>query len=169
MLHDAGWVALTLGAYQEAEALLAESVELHRQSGNAGQLGWPLAQLGYTHWLLGDKRRAQAELREVLETSVRQHAFTPLLLALPPIALLLADQGHAERAVELYALAWRNPVLANGQSFIDSFGQRLDAVVAALPPSIAGAAQARGRLLDLWETAAALETELTAYGWGQDV
>jgi tetratricopeptide (TPR) repeat protein len=167
MLHDAGWVALTLGAYQEAEALLAESVELHRQSGNAGQLGWPLAQLGYTHWLLGDKRRAQAELREVLETSVRQHAFTPLLLALPPIALLLADQGHAERAVELYALAWRHPVLANAQSFIDSFGQRLDAVVAALPPSVATAAQARGRLLDLWATAAALEVELRAGDWGQ--
>jgi len=168
MLHVAGWVALTLGAYGEAEALLAESVELHRQSGNAGQVGWPLAQLGYTHWLLGDKLRAQAELLAVLETSVRQRAFTPLLLALPPIALLLAEQGHAERAVELYALAWRHPVLANAQSFIDSFGQRLDAVVAALPPAIAAAAQTRGRLLDLWATAATLDAELRAHGWGQD-
>jgi predicted ATPase/transcriptional regulator with XRE-family HTH domain len=165
MLHYAGWVELTLGAYREAEALLQESVVLHRQSGNAGLLGWPLAQLGYTHWLLGDRRRAQAELLEVIQTSARQQAFLPLLLALPAIALMLAEQGRPERAVELYALAWRHPLLANAQSFIDSFGQPLDAVVAALPPSIAAAAQARGQLLDLWETAAELHAELTAAGW----
>jgi len=167
VLHYAGWVALTLEAYREAEALLEESVVLHRQIGSAGHLGWPLAQLGYTHWLLNDTPRAQAELLHVIEASVRQHAFTPLLLALPPIALMLAEQGRTERAIELYALAWRHPLLANGQSFTDSFGQRLDAVVAILPPDIAAAAQARGRLLDLWETAAALDTELRALGWGQ--
>jgi len=167
VLHYAGWVALTLGAYREAEALLEESVVLHRQTGSVGHFGWPLAQLGYTHWLLDDTPRAQAELLEVIQTSVRQHAFTPLLLALPAIALMLAAQDHTERAVELYALAWRHPLLANAQTFIDSFGQRLDAVVAALPPNIAGAAQARGRLLDLWETAAALEVELRERGWGR--
>jgi predicted ATPase/transcriptional regulator with XRE-family HTH domain len=167
-VHYAGWVALTLGAYHEAEALLAESVELHRQSGTAGLLGWPLAQLGYTHWLLGDRQRAQAELLEVIEAAVRHHAFLALILALPAIALLLAEQDHEERAVELYALAWRHTVLANAQTFIDSFGQRLDAVVATLPPAVAAAAQARGRLLDLWTTAAALHMELRARGWGQD-
>ncbi len=165
MLHYAGWVELALGAYREAEALLQESVVLHQQSGNAGLLGWPLAQLGYTHWLLDDRPRAQAELLEVIQTAVKQHAFLPLLLALPAIALMLAEQGHTERAVELYALAWRHPLLANAQNFIDSFGQRLDAVVAALPPSTAAAAQARGRLMDLWETAAALDTEVSALGW----
>jgi hypothetical protein len=81
-----------------------------------------LAQLGYTHWLLGDRPRAQAELQQVVQASVRQHAFLPLLLSLPAIALMLAEQGRNERAVELYALAWRHPVLANAQSFIDSFG-----------------------------------------------
>ncbi len=168
VLHYAGWVALTLGAYREAEALLEESVVLHRQTGSVGHFGWPLAQLGYTHWLLDDTPRAQAELLEVIQTSVRQRAFTPLLLALPAIALMLAEEGHQERAVELYALAWRHPLLANAQTFIDSFGQRLDAVVATLPPHIAAAAQARGRLLDLWATAAMLDAELRARGWGQD-
>jgi hypothetical protein len=81
---------------------------------------------------------------------------------------MLAERDHKERAAELYALAWRHPVLANAQRFIDSFGQRLDAVVVALPPSIAAAAQVRGQTLDLWETAAALEAELTAVGWRQD-
>jgi hypothetical protein len=149
VLHYAGWVALTLGAYAEAEALLQESVVLHRQIGDAGHYSWPLAQRGYIHWLLSDLPRAQAELQEVLETSVRQHAFTPLLLALPPIALMLAEQGHKERTVALYALAWSHPILANARGFNDSVGRRLDAVVAALPPRIAAAAQARGRTLDL--------------------
>jgi predicted ATPase/transcriptional regulator with XRE-family HTH domain len=166
MLHYAGGVALTLGAYRDAEALLQESIVLHQQSGNAGLLGWPLAQLGYTHWLLDDRPQAQAELLEVIQTTVKQQAFLPLLLALPAIALMLAEQGRPERAVELYALAWRHPLIANAQNFIDSFGQQLDAVIAALPPDIAIAAQARGQFLDLWATAAALHVELTAAGWG---
>jgi tetratricopeptide (TPR) repeat protein len=167
VLHYAGWVELTLGAYREAEALLQESIALHRQTGNLGQLGWPLAQLGHTHWRLGDRPRAQAELLEAIRAAARQQAFLPLLLALPPIALMLAEQGHQERAIELYALAWRHPLLANAQNFIDTFGQPLDTVAAALPPGIAAAAQARGRALDLWQTAAALKRELTALGWGQ--
>ena len=87
-------------------------------------------------------------------------------------ALLLAGPAAAqgwkpERAVELYTLAWRYPILANAQSSIDSFGKPLAAVMAALPPEIAAAAQARGQTLDLWATAAALEAELAALGWGQ--
>jgi predicted ATPase len=168
VLHYGGWVALTLGAYHEAGALLEESVALHRRSGNAGHVGWPLAQLGYTHWLLGDRPHAEAELLEAIEASARQHAFTPLLLALPAIALVLAERGHAERAIELYALAWRHPLLANARGFIDSFGQRLDCVVSALPPDLSAAAQARGQALNLWETAAVLHAELWALGWGQN-
>jgi predicted ATPase/transcriptional regulator with XRE-family HTH domain len=168
MLHYDGWVALTLGSYREAEALLEESLALHRQVGDAGHLGLPLAQLGYTHWLLGDRPRAQAELLEVMESAVGQRAFTPLLLALPAIALMLAEQGLRERAAELYALAWRYPLLANSQSFIDGYGQRLDAVVATLPPDSAAASQARGQVLNLWETAASLEAELRALGWRQE-
>jgi predicted ATPase/transcriptional regulator with XRE-family HTH domain len=167
VLHYAGWVALTLGAYHEAEALLQESVELHRQSGSVGLFGWPLAQLGYTRWLLGDRRRAQAELLEAIQIAAMRHAFLAVLLALPAVALMLAEQGRKERAVELYALAWRHPVIAGAQGFIDSFGRRLDAVAADLLPSVAAAAQARGQRLDLWETAAALEAELIAQGWAE--
>ena len=83
------------------------------------------------------------------------------------IALLLAEQGHTERAIELYALAWRHPLLANAQCFVDTFGQRLDKIVARLPFAVAAAAQVRGQALELWETAAMLHTELRALGWMQ--
>jgi predicted ATPase/transcriptional regulator with XRE-family HTH domain len=165
VLYYAGWVESMLGAYQDAEVLLQESVMLHRRAGSAGQLSWPLAQLAYTHWRLGDPQQAQAELLEVIRTATRQHAFLPLLLALPVIALMLAEQGHTQRAVELYALVWRHPVIANAQNFVDSFGQSLDAVAATLPPEVEAIAQARGQTLDLWETAAALEVELVRMGW----
>lgn len=160
VLHYAGWAALALGAHHQAEALLRESVALHRQTGNLGLVGWPLAQLGYVHWLLGDRPRARAELLEVIRTSARLRAFLPLVMALPAVALLLAELGRQQRAAELYALAWRHPVLAHAQAFVDGYGPRLDAVVAALPPAIAAEARERGRALDLWETAAALEAEL---------
>jgi predicted ATPase/transcriptional regulator with XRE-family HTH domain len=168
LLHYAGWGALTLGAYRDAEAMLQESVALHRQTGNTGRLGWPLAQLGYVYWRLGDRLRAQAVLCEVLQTAVRQHDYLSVLLAIPAIALMLAEQGHQERAVELYALSWQHPVIAGAQSFTITFGRPLDAVAAALPPGIAAAAQARGQALDLWGTAAALEGELAALGWGKE-
>src|SRR5207244_3809688 len=64
MLHYAGCVALTRGPKRQAEALLEESFALHQQAGSTGHLGWPLAQLGYTRWLLGDLGRAQAKLLE---------------------------------------------------------------------------------------------------------
>lgn len=162
MLHYAGWVALATGELHEAAQLLQESVELHRQTGNRGQIGTPLAQLGYTHWLLGDAAAAQEELRQVLQRCLPHHIFLPLLLALPVIALMLAEHGESERAAELYALAWRYPFLANAQSFIDSFGKQLDAVVATLPPQVAAAAQARGEALDFWQTCAGLEHEIVA-------
>jgi hypothetical protein len=41
-------------------------------------------------------------------------------------------------------------------------------VAAALPPAAAAAARARGLALDLWETTAALDADLTARGWGRD-
>jgi len=43
----------------------------------------------------------------------------------------------------------------------------LAAIVAALPPDIAAAAQARGRARDLWATARELLAEVEAAGWGK--
>jgi len=84
------------------------------------------------------------------------------------IVLVLAEQGHTERAAKLYVLAWRHPLLASARCFIDSFGQRLDKVVATLSPDIGAAAQAHGQTLDLSETAAMLQAELRGLGWGQE-
>ncbi len=79
---------------------------------------------------------------------------------LPGIALLLADQGEKERAVELYALASRYPLVANSRWFEGVAGKHIAAVAATLPPEVVAAAQERGRARDLEATVAELLIEL---------
>jgi hypothetical protein len=83
-----------------------------------------------------------------------------LLDALPAIALLLADRGQAERAVELYALASRYPFVSNAQWFEDVAGAHIAAVAATLPPDVVAAAQERGQARDLEATVKELLAEL---------
>ena len=57
----------------------------------------------------------------------------PLLWALPATALILASEGEVERAVELYALASRYPLVAKSRWFADVAGNTLEEVAATLP------------------------------------
>ena len=82
------------------------------------------------------------------------------MIALPAAALLLADAGQRERAVELYALASRFGFVANSRWFEDVAGKHIAAVAATLPPEMVAAAQERGRARDLWATTEELLEEL---------
>jgi hypothetical protein len=106
--------------------------------------------------------RSRAHLWEALQTAAQVGCFTALLSALPSIALLLAGQGDAERAVEIYALASRYPFVVNSQWFEDVVGKQIAAVAATLHPDVVAAAQERGRARDLKETLAELLAELEA-------
>ena len=75
------------------------------------------------------------------------------MYALPAVALLLADGGQTERALELYALASDSPFVAHSRWFQDVAGRHIAAAAQTLPPEIAAAAQQRGRARDLWATA----------------
>jgi hypothetical protein len=75
------------------------------------------------------------------------------------VALLLAGEGQAERAIELYALARCCPWVANSHWFEDVAGQHIDAVAASLPADVVAAAQAHGQARDLWATVAELLDE----------
>ena len=84
----------------------------------------------------------------------------PFLYGLPAAALLLADQGQAEWAVELYAMASRYGFVANSRWFEDVAGRHIAAVAGTLPPDVVAAAQERGRVRDLEATTAELLVEL---------
>jgi tetratricopeptide (TPR) repeat protein len=110
----------------------------------------------------GLERRVQAwqHLTSALDSASRRHRFEELMVALAGIALLLADEGKAERAVGLYALASRYPFVANSRWFEAVVGRHIAAVEATLPPQIAAAARERGSGRELEATVGELSVEL---------
>jgi len=161
-----GTIALMQGNLGEAARLLRASVELSKQLGVRGLVGWAHSLLASTHWLLGRQAEARADLLAVLRAATTLPDVMSLLHALLAMTLIFAEEGAPERALELYAVARRHPMIGNHQAFTTFFGQRLDAASTFLPPEVAQAAQARGRERDLWATAHELLAELEAAGWG---
>jgi hypothetical protein len=72
--------------------------------------------------------------------------------ALPAAALILADEGQHELAVEIYEMALRYPFVANSRWFHDVAGKEIQAVGATLPPEVVAAAKERGRARDVQAT-----------------
>jgi hypothetical protein len=123
-------------------------------------LSWGLSVLGYAERGLGQPDRAWQHLGEALRTAAEIKLFRPFLFLLPGIALLLADQGEKERAVELYGLASRYEFVGNSRWFVDVAGRHITAVAATLPPDVVTAARERGRARDLDGTVTELLGEL---------
>jgi tetratricopeptide (TPR) repeat protein len=154
-LHLLGAVDLADGAYAEADRRLRESVALWREVGNQEGLRGALAYLSVVSQRLGHVQQARQQVCEALQTASAMHT----VLALPAAALLLADAGQVDRAVETYALAARHPHVANSRWFEDVAGKQITAIAATLPPEVVAAAQERGRARDLRATAEELLEE----------
>ena len=113
--------------------------------------------------------QAQGYFCQALGNATNRKEFLSLIHALPGIALLIADQGETERAVELYALASTYGIVANSKWFDDIAGNEIATMAEDLPVEVVKAAKARGRKLDLWETAQELLVELEELGWGEHI
>jgi tetratricopeptide (TPR) repeat protein len=166
-----GWLLLALGqvalveeAFPEAQRLLQESVAAHRTGGVRHDVGVALVALGLASRGLGQLRQARQHLYEALHLATELGSCVPPMHGLPAAALLLADDGQSERAVEVYALASRYPFVANSRWYEDVAGQHIAAVAATLPPDVVAAAQERGRARDLAATVAELLDELGGTG-----
>ena len=156
-----GQLALAESSYARAQAAFAKSGEIFRET-QYSLIDFSLAGLGYTACRLGQPQAARQHLAEALSSVLAIKSYKRVVFALPGVALLLAKTGAVARAVEIWALARRHPFVANSRWFEDVAGRELDDLVAILPAEVAEAAQARGRALDLWETAAALLADLQA-------
>ncbi len=129
--------------------IFEESVTLFRQLRTPDPLCRELANLGPAVLGLGEIARAQQHLVEALGIASSIQLKTAVLCALASTALLLAASGQPERAVEVYALASRDPLVANSRWFEDVVGVQVTAASAALPPDVVTAAKARGKARDL--------------------
>jgi tetratricopeptide (TPR) repeat protein len=150
-LPQLGAVALAEGAYALARERYEESLDVWPEE--PGHLS-ARACLGLAARGLGHRDEAGRHLLAELQWAVERRCFMPLPSTLSGIALLLADGGQAERAVELYALAARYPLVANSRWFEEVAGGEMATVAAQLPSQAAQAARARGQAADLWQAAA---------------
>jgi tetratricopeptide (TPR) repeat protein len=155
-----GCVALAQGAFGEAQVLLAESASHFAELSRPDNLCWVLACLPYAARGLEGPREAWRMVGEALRQCAGDPAAPPVNLALGAAALLLADEGQVERAVELYALVLRSPMAANSRWFEDLAGRRIAATAEGLPPGVAEAARERGRGRDLGVTVTELPAKL---------
>jgi predicted ATPase/DNA-binding SARP family transcriptional activator len=156
-----GALALAERAYAEARRLCEESVAAwHAAMGQPSRHEGELACLALASRALDQGAKAWGHLLMGLEWAASHRLFRPLLQALAANALLLADRGEAERAVEVYALAQAYPLVAHSRWFEDVAGREMADVAAGLPADVAQAAQARGQASELWSTAEDLLEEV---------
>jgi tetratricopeptide (TPR) repeat protein len=162
--HGIGGALTVLGQVAIAEEEYAQARQVLQQACSelegSRQYRWVLSYLGYALRGLGQHDGARRHLYEAIEGDV-----VALRIALPALALLFADRGEVEQAVELYAMASRYPFVANAQWFEDVAGRHIIAAAAILPPDVVAAAQERGRARDLQATVQELRDEL---GDGQE-
>jgi predicted ATPase len=159
-----GWVRIVEEAYAEARQVLEQSAAIYREIGQQAPLAWVLATLGYAVRGLGQGDIVRQHLTDALGMGTKFRNFEALVQALPLTALLLADRGKPEQAVELYALVSGHRFVGDSCWFEDVVGRHIAVVAATLPPEVVAAAQERGRARDLWTTAEELLVELAGIG-----
>ncbi len=155
-----GLAAMAQGTGQEALALLQESAAAFQEIRHRENRGWALGPLGLAARGAGEADLARRCILEALQTGVDLEAFMPVVYALPVAALLLADRGAAERAVEAYACACRYGFVTSSRWFEEMIGQQIRNTTASLPAGTAQAARARGQAQDWDAMAAELLAEL---------
>jgi predicted ATPase/DNA-binding SARP family transcriptional activator len=157
-----GDVALATEAYAEACVWFQKSAVIQRRIGQKEDLCYALTDLACAVLRLGQLTQARRHLHEALRTAAEIQSVGVLWHALPATALLFADLGEHERAVELYALASRYPIVSNSLWFQDVAGRRIATAATILPTDVVAAAQARGLAQDLWTVVAELVEELAS-------
>jgi hypothetical protein len=156
-----GSLALIQGAQADAHAHLTESALVHAQTGGQDGLSRSHALLACAARSSGRSGGVREHLVKSLQWAVESRSFISLLWALPVIGLHLLDEGQAERAMELYALASRRPFVAKSRWFADVVGNEItSAAAAALPAEQVALLEERGQGRDLQATAVELLSEL---------
>ncbi len=155
-----GWVALVGEAYTEAKSMFQEGIDACQEIEQRDVSSWGFAFLGYAKRGAGQLAQAGQHFFQALRIATEIQSFVAFMFALPGMALLLADLGHEEQAIELYSLASRYPMVSNSRWFADVVGRPIAVVAATLPPDIVAAAEERGQARDLEATIAELLAEL---------
>ncbi len=110
-LHVAGSFASQQGDYAEARALIEESLDIHRELGDAHGVGWALVDLGILTRYEGNHAAARALLEESLGHLMAPQATEGLAAALGNLGMIARDEGDPEAAethLNRSLLLWRS-------------------------------------------------------------
>jgi predicted ATPase/DNA-binding SARP family transcriptional activator len=155
-----GCVALAEQQYAEASRYLEESVAVYRGTGQPDDIACATAISAYAACGSGQLARAHETLSAALQMATELQYAYPIMYGLPAVGLLLAHQGEAERAVELYETASHYPLVVSSRWFADIAGATIDAAAANLPVEVVAEAKARGQARDLHATLSELLAQL---------
>jgi tetratricopeptide (TPR) repeat protein len=144
-----GWLEVREAAYLGARRRLSESVATFDKCHFRDRaVAWRCI-LAYAERSLGNAVDARRFTLQALTWARERASFRVLLDVLRLAALLLLEEGKAERAVEIYALACTFPAIANGQWYEDVVGRPIVEAAQVLPAAVVNAAKERGRALDV--------------------
>jgi predicted ATPase/DNA-binding SARP family transcriptional activator len=163
-LFNLGRIELVEGAASQAWKHLQESAEILENINMLTVLPDVLFCLAYTARLLKDRQQAIQYMIQAIKIVIETKQLNPMRFELPGMALLLADQGQVERAVEFYSTALKSPYITNSRWFDDIAGQHIAELSTTLPQDVLAAAQKRGQARDLWETLNEILDELSEKG-----
>ena len=138
--------------YMHASELLRESVEAFRRSGARADVVRSLTTMGIMTLWQGDHTQARQYLGDAYRLAIKYRQYFISVFTMIGAALLDAEEGNGERAVELWARANLVPTIANSRIYQDLYGKRISLLAKSLSREIVVSAEERGRARDLWAT-----------------
>jgi predicted ATPase len=150
-LRYLGKLALIEGRYHEAQQYLQEGLAL-LNSVQQNLAAVTHADLTLVARALDLPQQSVYHMVQVLEKTKQLRSQYMICHALPVAALLLADLGQDQRAVEIYSLAWQNSHVNQSKWFEDVIGKKLRQVKSSLAPELARSSWQTGKTLPVWET-----------------
>lgn len=157
-----GLISLAQEEYTDAQGWFEQSIVAYHEMGQQDAQSWSLSFLGFAALERGDLIQARRCLYQSLQMGIESDAFLSIVIALSGTALLLTHLDDVGRAVELWALLSRYPLITNAQWFQNVVGRPIATAAATLPPEMVVAAKERALLHDMNDTATEMLTRLGA-------
>lgn len=152
-----GMIDLANKVYDSAYQMLDRSATACRTAELLPQLAISTGYLGYAERGLGNPAAAKKYLAEALRMGLEIHIQWPLVTGIGLWAILLADGGEVERALEFYFCVLP---LKFGQSMFDTVISIHRTTLADIPADVVAAAQKRGEARNLLATAQEILAEI---------
>jgi tetratricopeptide (TPR) repeat protein len=155
-----GMTSLALGKVAEAEDFLQRSQESLQGLPQITFSAYHHILLGIVHLRFNRPEQAKEHIRDSFQIGVKINSVLVHIPTFGAAALYLAYGGSLERAIEIYALASRYPLIAKSKWCQDVIEAPLNTMTASLSPEAIAAAQERGRERDMEAAVQELLNEL---------